>query len=177
MSDEEAQTLRDVVGLLGRHHERITSALPEVLDETGMTREAAFAHLKRLLSVHEALEQVVIHPPAERHTAAARVRVSEENEISKAITQLEAIGPRSGDFDGAYSRLRQTIRAHFQREEAEEFPSVEGDLSDQQRAQFAVAVTLLSAPQGGSLVDGDTYSEMFDRARDQIEMAVALDAS
>ncbi len=36
---------------------------------------------------------------------------------------------------------------------------------------------LLSAPDGGSLVkDETTYAEMFDRAKEQIETAVALDA-
>ena len=35
---------------------------------------------------------------------------------------------------------------------------------------------LLSAPDGGSLVEGETYAQMFDRAKEEIEAAVALDA-
>jgi hypothetical protein len=34
-------------------------------------------------------------------------------------------------------------------------------------------MSLLSAPDGGSFVDGDTFSEMFDRAVDQITAAVS----
>jgi len=62
MSDEQPRALPDVVKLLRQHHELITSILAEV-DSTGSRRTATFARLRRVLSVHEALEQVV-RPPA-----------------------------------------------------------------------------------------------------------------
>jgi len=63
MSDEQPRALPDVVKLLRQHHELITSILAEVADSTGSRRTATFARLRRVLSVHEALEQVV-RPPA-----------------------------------------------------------------------------------------------------------------
>jgi hypothetical protein len=175
MSVDPPRSLRDVVTLLREHHQVVTAALLGVLDETGSGREASFARLKRVLSVHEALEQVVVHPRPEVQ-ADAGARVAEETELSKAITHLEAIGAPSDHFGSAFGGLREAVRAHLQHEEAEELPELAGDLSDQQRAQVGVAVMLLSAPDGGSLVEGETYAEMFDRAKGQIEAAVALDA-
>ncbi len=180
--NEEAPTtptsLADVVALLRQHHQAITSSLADVLDEAGSGREASFARVKRLLSVHEALEQVVVHPSsAQAAEAAGRARLDEEVELSKAITYLEAIGPRSDEFEGAFGRLQRALRAHLSREESDEFPLLAGHLTREQSAQVGVAMSLLSAPDGGSLVDGDTFSEMFDRAVEQITAAVALDIS
>ncbi len=94
-------SLADVVALLRRQHEAISSSLADVLNEAESGREASFARVKRLLSVHEALEQVVVHPPlAQAAGVAGRSRLDEEVELSKAITYLEAIGPRSDGFEG-----------------------------------------------------------------------------
>ncbi len=132
-----ARSLRDVVTLLREHHQVVTAALLGVLGETGSGREASFARLKRVLSVHEALEQVVVHQRPEVQ-ADAGARVAEETELSKAITHLEAIGAPSDHFGSAFGGLRLAVDAHLQHEEAEELPQLAGDLSDQQRAQVGV---------------------------------------
>jgi len=145
MSAEPPRSLRDVVTLLREHHQVVTAALLDVLGETGSGREASFARLERVLSVHEALEQVVVHQRPEVQ-ADAGARVAEETELSKAITHLEAIGAPSDHFRSAFGGLRLAVEAHLQHEEVEELPQLAGDLSDQQRAQVGVAVMLGCSP-------------------------------
>ena len=56
----------DVVDFLTAQHEQIKSLFVKTLSASGESRENAFVDLRRLLAVHETVEEEIVHPRAKR---------------------------------------------------------------------------------------------------------------
>lgn len=52
----------DVVDLLSGQHEQIRSLFAKTLATSGEAREKAFIDLRRMLAVHEMVEEEIVHP-------------------------------------------------------------------------------------------------------------------
>lgn len=168
----------ELAAVLQRQHATVRAELADVLDVSGTQRSAAFAKVRRLLAVHEALEQEVVHgrPGEPGRAEVTPTTVAQEVAASKALTHLETLDPASEEFVTAYRQLCEDILAHAALEEREELPLLRGDLDPHGRACVRRALALLAA-DGGSRVDGETFSAMIDDARRQVRGEGPVDAA
>lgn len=176
------QSRTDVIDLLVAQHEDIRTLFVEVLTRSGKEREATFIDLRRLLAVHEAAEEEVVHPKAKRKIPNGDniidERLAEENAAKKALAELEAMDVDSDEFSTAISRLRSAVLEHAAHEETEEFAELGEELSAGELERMARAARLAEsvAPtrphpglesQRANLLVGP-FAAMLDRARDAI---------
>jgi hemerythrin superfamily protein len=177
----------DVVDLLLDQHRAIRQLCEEVSAATSADREQPFRALLRLLAVHEAVEEELVHPYVKRRVGGAKEavaeRVEEEREVNKMLFALDALGPTNPGFEELFTRFRTALLAHADKEESSEFAGLRSATKPGERAAMATAVKLASAlapthPHPGNesaaraLLVG-TPMAMMDRARDLIRDAVA----
>jgi hemerythrin superfamily protein len=176
----------DVVDLLLDQHRAIRQLCEEVSAATSADREQPFRALLRLLAVHEAVEEELVHPYVKRRVDGAKEavaeRVDEEREVNKMLFALDALGPTNPGFEELFTRFRTALLAHADKEESSEFAGLRSATKPGERAAMATAVKLASAlapthPHPGNesaaraLLVG-TPMAMMDRARDLIRDAV-----
>ena len=177
----------DVVDLLLDQHRAIRELCEEVSVATVADREQPFNALLRLLAVHEAVEEELVHPYVKRRVDGAKEavaeRVEEEREVNKMLFALDALGPTNPGFEELFMRFRTALLAHADKEESSEFAGLRSATKPAELAAMATAVKLASAlapthPHPGNesaaraLLVG-TPMGMMDRARDLIRGALA----
>jgi hypothetical protein len=143
-----------IIALLGEQHERIEGLLDQIPGVMGSEREQAFLELRRLLAVHEVLEQRMVHPLAmKQHVGAPGRRVAEEVSAAELLTTLEGLDIESTRFETNFRDLQRAVLAHAESEELTEFAELEGrfDQADLARAREVVArveavVTVMQTP-------------------------------
>jgi hemerythrin superfamily protein len=177
----------DVVDLLLDQHRVIRQLCEEVSAATGADREQPFRSLLRLLAVHEAVEEELVHPFVRRRVDGAKAavadRVEEEREVNKMLVALDALGPTNPGFAELFTRFRTALLSHADKEESSEFAGLRSATRPAERQAMAAAVRLASAlapthPHPGNetasraLLVG-TPMAMMDRARDLLRDAMA----
>lgn len=176
----------DAVDFLIGQHRTVRELFCEVAGSAGPERHAAFERLVRLLAVHEAAEEQLVHPLArtcgQGGGDVVDHRLAEERETKQTLRDLERMGPDAPGFDAVFSRFRDEVLAHADHEEADEFPrlrqAVPADrlraLVPMLKAAEAVAPT---HPHPGiesamaNHVAGPLLS-VFDRTRDLVHKAL-----
>jgi hemerythrin superfamily protein len=138
---------KDVIGFLKAQHEQIKWLFEKVVAARGEAREALFAQLKSLLSVHEAAEERIVHPEAKRAIKdgpmEVAARTNEEKEAKKALAALGQLDVASDEFETKIRDLQSAVLAHADSEEKEEFDKLAskldaGKLKDMREALEAV---------------------------------------
>jgi hemerythrin superfamily protein len=177
----------DVVDLLLDQHRAIRSLCDEVSSAASDERERPFRSLLRLLAVHEAVEEELVHPYVKRRVdgaqSAVAERVEEEREVNKMLVALDALGPTNPGFEELFTRFRTALLAHADKEESSEFAGLRSVTGPAERTAMAAAVRLASTmapthPHPGNestaraLLVG-TPMAMIDRARDLLRAAMA----
>lgn len=177
----------DVVDLLLDQHRVIRRLCDEVSAATAAEREQPFKALLRLLAVHEAVEEELVHPYVKRRVEGAKdavaERVEEEREVNKMLVALDSLGPTNPGFEELFTRFRTALLAHADKEESSEFAGLRTATRPAERTAMAAAVRLASAlapthPHPGNestaraLLVG-TPMAMIDRARDLLREAMA----
>src|SRR3979411_917544 len=115
----------DVITLLQRQHEEIRELFGEVERADGDARRAAFRRLVRLLSVHEAAEEELVHPKVRQQDGGQPVveaRLDEERRAKELLSTMDGMGVGAEGFDTLLIKLREDVLAHAEYEEREEFP-------------------------------------------------------
>ena len=164
----------DVVDFLTAQHEQIKSLFVKTLSASGESRENAFVDLRRLLAVHETVEERKIANGA----AVVDARLSEEHEAKKVLQQLEKLDVDSTEFTDKLTELRDAVLDHAEHEEHDEFKRLGEQLSSEELENMGRAAELAEAiaptrPHAGvesqlaNLVAGP-FAAMLDRARDAI---------
>ena len=177
----------DVVDLLLDQHGAIRSLCDEVSAAAAAEREQPFRSLLRLLAVHEAVEEELVHPYVKRRVGGAQSavaeRVEEEREVNRMLVALDALGPTNPGFEELFTRFRTALLAHAEKEESSEFAGLRSATGPAERAAMGAALRLASAmapthPHPGNesapraLLIG-TPMAMIDRARDLLRGALA----
>jgi hemerythrin superfamily protein len=177
----------DVVDLLLEQHRVIRELCAEVEAAAAAEREKPFRSLLRLLAVHEAVEEELVHPYVKRRVAGAKEavaeRVEEEREVNKMLAALDALGPTNAAFEELFTRFRTALLAHADKEESSEFAGIRSATRPAERSAMGAAVRLASAlapthPHPGNetatraLLVG-TPMAMMDRARDLLRGAMS----
>jgi hypothetical protein len=124
-----------VIHALEQQHESIRKLIAQTLDAPDNDhREMAFFELRKLLAVHETVEEMFVHPLArqERKVGAGVVdgRQAEESEIKQHLQRIEGIDMGSAEFVARITELRSVVQDHTEHEEKEEFRGLRGYFFD-----------------------------------------------
>jgi hemerythrin superfamily protein len=172
----------DVVDFLTSQHEQIKSLFAKTLSASGEARENAFVDLRRLLAVHETVEEEIVHPRAKRKiangSAVVGQRLEEEHEAKKVLQRLEKLDVDSEEFTSLLTELRDAVLDHAAHEENDEFARLGQELSSDELESMGRAAKLAAAiaptrphagveSQAANLIAGP-FAAMLDRARDAI---------
>jgi hemerythrin superfamily protein len=176
------QSGHDVVGFLKNQHELVKTLFDRVMAAHGEEREKEFYALRRLLAVHEAAEEEIVHPAARRALsngeAVVEQRLREENQAKKALAEIEELDVDSVEFENQFRILRANVIVHAESEEALEFERLETKLEParlermRKAAEFAEAVAPTRPHPGiesraANLLVGP-FAAMLDRSRDAL---------
>ncbi|MFC9995299.1 hemerythrin domain-containing protein [Nocardia sp. NPDC127526] len=172
----------DVVVLLLEQHEQIKGLIQQVESAAGEARRQPFEELVRLLVVHEAAEEEVVHPVSRRAAVADAVvdhRLAEEGEAKQMLVDLYDMGVRHEEFGQRFHSFALAVVEHAEMEEKEEFEQLRQRLSEDDRARLATAVRVAEAvaptrphTQAGESMVGNIVAgpplALFDRIRDAL---------
>jgi hypothetical protein len=157
----------DLVGLLTEQHAQIEDLFERVHEGAGESRHTALGDLARLMTVHEVVEEEVVHPLT-RHLDPEDPLVGrlleEERRISEALTdamRAQASNSRA-EMSGA---LREMVRSHAWHEEQQEFSWVRETVPPEESRHLARA---LWAAQEAAPVGEATVPQNADRVRDAL---------
>src|SRR6266581_2491217 len=118
----------DVVDLLLAQHTEIEGLFGAVLTALGERKRELFQELVRLLAVHEAAEEELIHPRVRVEVTAAdpvvEQRLREEQDAKRKLADLYDLGVEHVDFDRGLTELARDVLEHAAQEEQEEFPNL-----------------------------------------------------
>jgi hemerythrin superfamily protein len=182
MAQPAITSATDVIDFLTNQHEQIKSLFANTLSASGKARENAFVDLRRLLAVHETVEEEIVHPRAKRKiangAAVVNARLSEEYEAKTVLQQLEKLDVDSAQFTHELTDLRDAVLDHAEHEESDEFKRLGEQLSSEELESMGRAAKLAEAiaptrphpgveSQMANLVAGP-FAAMLDRARDAI---------
>ena len=126
-----------ILAVLYDQHARIRELFELVKSADGAARQTAFDHLRELLAVHEAGEEMVVRPATKKIVGAevADARNEEESEAAHVLADLEKMDVASAEFARTFAEFEQAVSDHALHEENEEFPAILAQVSaeDQQK--------------------------------------------
>lgn len=177
---------RDAIDILLAQHERIRELFGEVTAADGARRREQFADLVRLLAVHEAAEEELVHPMARKGGVVPdlvlEARLDEERLAKRHLAELHDMGTEHPHFAAGLERLRSMVLEHAELEEREEFPAMRQAIPPGQLVELAERVRWAEklAPTrphpntptsaAGARITGPPVA-VFDRIRDAIRDA------
>lgn len=140
-------TEKDVVDLLLAQHNQIKTMFAEVAAARGERRRELFNDLVRLLAVHEAAEEQVVHPAARSKAGdeVVEARLHEEDEAKQALSDLYDLGVDHPEFDTRLAALEKAVVDHATHEEQEEFLRLRQETSPERLRRMAGAVRAAEA--------------------------------
>lgn len=174
---------QDVVDLLLAQHDEIKLLFAQVANTTGDRKRELFQDLVRLLAVHEAAEEQLVHPLArgklDSGASVVDSRLKEEDEAKHALARLYDLGVEHPRFDAELIALGDSVKAHADAEENEEFRHLRDTVDADQLRTLAKAVKAAQAtaptrphPAAGESAVGNMLAgpplAVFDRVRDAI---------
>ncbi|MFI6034341.1 hemerythrin domain-containing protein [Streptomyces sp. NPDC051315] len=176
----------DAVELLTAQHTRIRELFDEVVRTGGDERGRAFHDLVRLLTVHETVEEEVVHPFArgavEGGERVVADRVLEEERAGRALARLDGMDPDAPEFLDLVAALRQDVLAHADNEERYEFAHFDrvadrGRLEELARAVRAAEALAPTRPHPGTDaaardVAAASVPTVIDRTREAVRKAM-----
>jgi Hemerythrin HHE cation binding domain len=97
----------DVVRILLEQHARINELFGRLRNTSGRSKQQLFDELRRLLTVHEAAEEMIVRPVTRAASGGHRVasaRNAEEGKATHLLANLERLGPSSPGVPGRIRR-------------------------------------------------------------------------
>jgi hemerythrin superfamily protein len=181
---------KDVVELLVDQHNQIRQMFGEMENAQGDRKRELFEDLVRLLAIHETAEEEVVHPVSRRvienGEKVVNERLHEEEQAKHMLAELYDLGPDKPEFDIRFQALKNSVTAHAEREERDEFSrlreKVDADklkrMADGVRAAERTAPTRPHprTPESavGNIIVGPPLA-VFDRVRDAMRQLVKKD--
>ena len=166
---------RDVVDVLLTQHALIEEQFRTVAAATRKPqRKAAFEELARLLTVHETIEQELVHPEAADDTEPEVVseRVEEERRADEVLAELFEIEVTDPDFPRLLQGLKESVLSHATREERYEFPRLRHAGTPERLRELADAVTEAFATAPAKLRTADDPVAGLAAVRQQVLEAI-----
>lgn len=174
----------DVVDRLVAQHMQVRDLMHVVMTSTGEAKRDAFETVVRMLSVHETVEEEVLHPVARRIAGEHGVvedRLDEENAAKQVLGELDGMDVDDPRFDPLFALLRTAVITHALAEQRYEFNRVRQYCSESERGGMLTLVQAAEKaapthPHAGvesataNLALGPAVA-LVDRARDAIRAA------
>jgi hemerythrin superfamily protein len=175
----------DVIDLLIAQHDRMERLFVDLLTSVAARAEeraATFDELVRVLAVHEAAEEEVVHPYARAAIADGEqivdARLEEERLAKDQLASLCAMGVDSPEFELRLLALRDVVAEHARAEERHEFTRLRACVEPATLRAMATAVRTAEAlaPDRHDIDPSakrarlalDPPLAVFDRARDLV---------
>ncbi len=168
-----------VLAVLYDQHARIRELFALVKTADGPAKQTAFDHLRELLAVHEAGEEMVVRPVSKKITGedVANKRNHEESQAAHALADLEKQDVHSHEFARGLEHLEKDVDEHARAEETEEFPLILAECSSEEQLKLGerllraekVAPTHPHPTAAGSPTAQMTvgpFAAMLDKAKD-----------
>jgi len=175
------QQQQDVIDLLVSQHNEIKALFARVRSGVGEPKRQAFQDLVRLLAIHEAAEEQVVHPAARADAGDAVVdaRLHEEDQAKHTLSELYDLGVDAADFDARFAAFERDVLTHATHEEQQEFPELRRSTDPGRLRTMAGAVRAAEAiaptrphPAAGESAVGNTLLgppvAVFDKVRDAV---------
>jgi hypothetical protein len=171
----------DVVAFIRGQHLDIKNLFHQLLGMHGPARAKGFYVLRSTLAVHEAAEEMIVHPAARRLFGESVVspRLTEEYWIKKSLAFLEELDVDSDAFETQLRVLEKKVLEHAELEEREELEhlrdAIEPDQLERMRkaAEIVEALAPTHAHPGMETVTanvlGGPFASLVDRARDALK--------
>jgi hemerythrin superfamily protein len=174
----------DIISVLLEQHEQIRSLFAAVNAATGKAKQQSFDDLRLLLARHETAEEMILRPVTRLAGAetVAQARNDEEDAATRVLAELEKLDVSSADFERLFASFEESVTAHAEREELEEFPHIRAARTDAERV--AMGHLLLLAEKAGPTHPhpssaGSTvaqyalgpFASLLDHARDAVKKA------
>ncbi len=174
----------DVVELLLARHREAEQLMDEWERSTTVpeVRADAIRQLRRRLSIHESVEEQLVHPLVRRqlpdgHRLVVEV-LAQEQEAKELLAAIEDAQPGSDDHEELVRRLFEGVRRHAHTEETMVFPALRLHLGPRERMRLGAMVERAErlapthphphAPSTGPGVAGIPVVGVLDRARDRV---------
>jgi hypothetical protein len=127
-----------VLAVLYDQHARIRELFQLVQSADGPARQTAFDHLRELLAVHEAGEEMIVRPVTRKIAGqqVADARNREESQAAHELAELEKLDVADAEFARRLARFEQAVSEHALHEEAEEFPRILAEVSPQEQQKL-----------------------------------------
>ncbi|MEV0210500.1 hemerythrin domain-containing protein [Streptomyces sp. NPDC050788] len=176
----------DVVSLLMRQHGDIRNLFDEVERSKGEERRDAFRRLVRLLAVHEAAEEEVVHPFVRRSIEGGeqvvKDRLAEEKSAKETLSTLDDTDTDDPKFMPQLMMLRRDVQEHARAEERYEFTHIRRSTDATNLAAMAKAVKAAEAmaptrphpgvESGAKNVALGPVAALMDRTKDAVRKAM-----
>jgi len=165
----------DVVDVLLTQHALLEEQFRLVASATRKPeRKAAFAELARLLTVHETIEQELVHPEAtlDSEPEVVAERIEEERRADEVLAELFEIEVNDPDFPRLLQGLKESVLAHATREERYEFPRLRHGHPPDRLRELALAVTAAFDAAPTKLPAADEPVNALATLREQVLLAM-----
>ncbi len=182
MGSPEPEKRPDVVDVLTAEHRQLASLVSR-LQAGGPDRAAVFEQLVHDLAVHEAAEEMLVHPTARRAVFGAdnvvRPRLDEEHAAKRALAHLYDLGVDGPEFDRALDEFAVKMAQHAAQEEQVEFPLLRKQFSAAKLENMAASLETIESlaptrphPHAGDTALANVFAgpplAVFDRIRDAV---------
>lgn len=180
----DAEEGEDVVDLLIARHREVERLMDEWERAVAVpeVRGSTLGELRRQLSIHEAVEEQLVHPLVRRHLPdghrlAAEV-LAQERECRGLLAAIEDAVPGGDGVDDLVKRLFAGVREHARTEETLVLPLLRLHLGPRERMRLGAMVERAErlapthphphAPSSGPGMVGMPVVGVLDRARDRV---------
>lgn len=166
---DDIPTAAELVGQVTAQHGMIHAAFHAAKAGSGEAKQRAIRRLLLLLAMHEAAEQLTIHP-ALAHAGGGPVgvgddRMAEERQSVQLVERLQMFDQGSYEFNMQFALLEEAVTHHAKSEEASELPLF-GDLDATERLTIGQALRAVAeAVDGDCPIEYDDFSAMVRNSR------------
>jgi hemerythrin superfamily protein len=129
----------DVVTAIREQHMQARQLIGTIKAAAPAARAKPFRELAAMLRAHEAAEQSVVYPAirelGDDGERVAHERITEEEQASQVLNELEALDPSTPEFEEGFTAFSGEVEQHARSEEAEVLPLLER-LDDLRRSEL-----------------------------------------
>ena len=129
----------DVVSTIREQHAQARQLIGVIKAAAPDARATPFGELAGMLHAHETAEQSVVYPAirelGEEGERVAQQRITEEEQASQVLADLEASDPSTPEFEDSFTAFSGDVELHARNEEAEVLPLLD-KFDDARRAEL-----------------------------------------
>jgi hypothetical protein len=164
-----------VLALVTEQHQKVKALIAEVERGSGDERASAYRAFQDFLAAHEAVEELVLHPPL-MHVAegnsVAQDRVDEEHQATSLVEQLEQFDVDDPRFATTFGELAGAVTQHAEAEEHQELTMLLPRLDEEVAGRVVTALQAVGPVADALGYDGPLGKRGFSATLDAAKAEV-----